>query len=185
MLRVSSNSSISTVKGGPGRDSSRGLALVSLELIELSAHIDVGSYSKGRFRLLRYVKSRLRHSVPSRATRSDAIQMARLQDRSASFWICSLAIVQLVDAGMSQRQAAKALGVSHTQIQNDLAENLPENGKKVATKAERRGERAAELESSKGFLYQNTSVGRTTDVLCSRPSAESSQIDGAPPYGLL
>jgi hypothetical protein len=40
---------------------------------------------------------------------------------------------ELVDAGMSQRQAAKVLGVSHTAIQKDLATKLPNDGNKVAT----------------------------------------------------
>jgi len=43
----------------------------------------------------------------------------------------------------SRLQAAKALGVSHTQIQNDLARNLPKNGKKLAAdarEAKREGE---------------------------------------------
>jgi hypothetical protein len=34
---------------------------------------------------------------------------------------------------MSQRQAAKALGVSHTIIQRDVATDLPKSGNKVAT----------------------------------------------------
>jgi hypothetical protein len=36
---------------------------------------------------------------------------------------------------MSQRQAAAVLGVSHTTVQNDLANSLPEDGKEVATEA--------------------------------------------------
>jgi hypothetical protein len=34
---------------------------------------------------------------------------------------------------MSQREAAEALGVSHTTVQNDPAINLPESGNKLAT----------------------------------------------------
>jgi hypothetical protein len=40
---------------------------------------------------------------------------------------------ELVDAGMSQRQAAKVLGVDHKTIQNDLANKSPQAGDKVAT----------------------------------------------------
>ena len=40
---------------------------------------------------------------------------------------------ELVDAGMSQRQAAKVLGVNHKTIQNDLARESPKSGEKVAT----------------------------------------------------
>ena len=52
---------------------------------------------------------------------------------------------KLIEGGMSQRQAAKLLGVSHTQIQKDVAPNVPKSGKKVATKAERRAQREREL----------------------------------------
>ena len=40
---------------------------------------------------------------------------------------------ELVDAGMSRREAAKVLGVSHTTVQNDLADSLPKTGKEVAS----------------------------------------------------
>jgi N6-adenosine-specific RNA methylase IME4 len=43
---------------------------------------------------------------------------------------------KLLESGMSQRAVAKVLGVTHTTIQNDVANNLPESGKKVATPAE-------------------------------------------------
>lgn len=43
------------------------------------------------------------------------------------------AAAKLIEGGMSQRQAAKVLGVSHTTILNDVANNLPKGGKKVAT----------------------------------------------------
>jgi hypothetical protein len=49
--------------------------------------------------------------------------------------------VALIEGGMSQRQAAKALGVHHSTIQADLADNPPENGGKRATKAARRAQR--------------------------------------------
>jgi N6-adenosine-specific RNA methylase IME4 len=54
--------------------------------------------------------------------------------------------VKLIEGGMSQRQAAKVLGVDHKTIQNDMANKSPKNGEKVATtKAERRAERELEL----------------------------------------
>lgn len=43
---------------------------------------------------------------------------------------------ELVDSGMSQRQAARELGVHHSTIQDDLAEYPPEHGGISATKAE-------------------------------------------------
>jgi len=54
---------------------------------------------------------------------------------------------KMVEAGMSQRQAAKALGVGRATIQRDLTRNGPEDGPKRATKAERRAEREADLAS--------------------------------------
>lgn len=39
----------------------------------------------------------------------------------------------MVESGISQRQAAKLLGVSHTAIQKDMATKLPKAGNKVAT----------------------------------------------------
>lgn len=59
---------------------------------------------------------------------------------------------KLIEGGMSQRQAAKALGVSHTQVAKDLAPKLPESGNKVATKAERRAQRELELASEQTAL---------------------------------
>jgi len=48
---------------------------------------------------------------------------------------------------MSQRQAAKALGVSHTQVAKDLASGnkVAKDGNKRTTKSERRAERELEL----------------------------------------
>jgi transposase len=46
---------------------------------------------------------------------------------------------------MSQRAVAKALGVHHSTVQADQAENPPESGGKSATKAERRAQRELEL----------------------------------------
>jgi hypothetical protein len=47
----------------------------------------------------------------------------------------------LVKGGMSQRQAAKELGVDHKTVQRDLAQSAPQDGEKRATKAERRAQR--------------------------------------------
>jgi N6-adenosine-specific RNA methylase IME4 len=52
---------------------------------------------------------------------------------------------KLIKAGMSQRQAAKVLGVKHTTIQRDLAHNVPATGTQRASKAERRAQRELEL----------------------------------------
>jgi hypothetical protein len=51
----------------------------------------------------------------------------------------------MVDAGLSQRQAAKALGVSQTQVRRDLSPNGSKSEPFRLTKAERRAEREAEL----------------------------------------
>lgn len=60
---------------------------------------------------------------------------------------------KLVGAGMSQRQAAKALGVSKDTIRNDLdGGKVAKGGDKVATKAERRAEREAELAAVQSAL---------------------------------
>jgi hypothetical protein len=49
---------------------------------------------------------------------------------------------ELVDAGMSVRGTAKALGVSKSTVQRDVSQSGPENGpKRSSTKAERRAER--------------------------------------------
>jgi transposase len=54
----------------------------------------------------------------------------------------------LIEAGMSQRDAAKLLGVSHTTTQNDVANNLPETGNEVATQEKRKAkEQAREAET--------------------------------------
>ena len=58
--------------------------------------------------------------------------------------------------GMSQRQAAKALGVSHTQVAKDLASGnkVATDGNKRTTKAERRAERELELAGKQAALPQ-------------------------------
>jgi N6-adenosine-specific RNA methylase IME4 len=59
---------------------------------------------------------------------------------------------KLIEAGMSQRQAAKVLGVDHKTVQRDLAQDAPPSGEKRATKAERRAERELELASKQTAL---------------------------------
>jgi len=50
---------------------------------------------------------------------------------------------KLIEGGMSQRQAAKALGVGKGTIQRDVDRSGPRGGPKRATKAERRGRAGA------------------------------------------
>jgi transposase len=52
---------------------------------------------------------------------------------------------KLVEGGMSQREAAKALGVSHQTLGRDLVHDGPESGPQRTTKAERRAQRELEL----------------------------------------
>jgi hypothetical protein len=51
---------------------------------------------------------------------------------------------KLVEGGMSQRQAAEALGVGKGTIQRDLDRNGPQSGPERSTKAERRAQRELE-----------------------------------------
>lgn len=59
---------------------------------------------------------------------------------------------KLIEAGVSQRQAAKTLGVSPKQIRNDLGTKSPKSEDKVPTKAERRAQREAELAGAQTAL---------------------------------
>jgi len=61
---------------------------------------------------------------------------------------------KLIEGGMSQRQAAKALGVDHKTICNDLrvGKNSPEEKKTSPTKSERRAQREIELASEQVAL---------------------------------
>jgi N6-adenosine-specific RNA methylase IME4/DNA-binding CsgD family transcriptional regulator len=60
---------------------------------------------------------------------------------------------KLVESGMSQRQAAKALGVAEGTVRNDLRNNSAESAQKLrATKAERRAERERELAAKQAAL---------------------------------
>jgi N6-adenosine-specific RNA methylase IME4 len=62
---------------------------------------------------------------------------------------------KLIEGGLSQRQAAKVLGVHHSTIQDDLAEKPPKDGEKSAahqTKAEKRSQREADLASKQTAL---------------------------------
>jgi transposase len=57
---------------------------------------------------------------------------------------------KLIEDGMSQRQAAKALGVGKGTIQRDLVDqNGPQSGPERSTKAERRAQRERELASKR------------------------------------
>lgn len=63
------------------------------------------------------------------------------------------AATKLVESGMSQRQAAKALGVDEGTVRGDLRKNSAESAEKSrTTKAERRAEREAELASKQTAL---------------------------------
>jgi N6-adenosine-specific RNA methylase IME4 len=55
------------------------------------------------------------------------------------------AAVKLIAGGMSQREAAKVLGVDQKTISNDLRNDSSETEEKVLTKADRRAEREREL----------------------------------------
>jgi N6-adenosine-specific RNA methylase IME4 len=59
---------------------------------------------------------------------------------------------KLIEAGMSQRDAAKALGVGQAQIRRDLSPKGSETKQKGSTKAERRAERELELASAQTAL---------------------------------
>jgi N6-adenosine-specific RNA methylase IME4 len=59
---------------------------------------------------------------------------------------------KLVESGMSQRDAAKMLGVHHSTVQADLAGKSPRSGGKSATKAERRAQRELELANKQTAL---------------------------------
>lgn len=59
---------------------------------------------------------------------------------------------KLIDGGMSQRQAAKTLGVGLGTVQRDLTQSGSEGDPKRVTKAERRAERELELASKQTAL---------------------------------
>src|SRR5262245_41337842 len=54
---------------------------------------------------------------------------------------------RMIEAGMSQRQAAKALGVSKATVTRDVGSKRPKSGPERPTKAERRAARVLELAS--------------------------------------
>lgn len=59
---------------------------------------------------------------------------------------------KLIDAGMSQREVAKALGVSKSAINRDVSQNGTEASRTGSTKAERRAERELELACKQAAL---------------------------------
>ena len=59
---------------------------------------------------------------------------------------------KLVASGMSKRQAAKALGVSQTQMQRDTNPNGSETNQKGSTKADRRAQRELDLANKQTAL---------------------------------
>jgi N6-adenosine-specific RNA methylase IME4 len=60
--------------------------------------------------------------------------------------------VKLVEGGMSQRQAAKALGVGLGTVQRDLTQSGSESDPKRVTKADRRAQRELELATKQAAL---------------------------------
>jgi len=60
---------------------------------------------------------------------------------------------KLAKLGVSQRQIAKLLGVSHTQIQKDLATELPKSGNKVATDASKAAQTRTAHEEIAKFAF--------------------------------
>jgi transposase len=61
-------------------------------------------------------------------------------------------VAKLIKGGMSQRGAAKALGVDEGTVRNDLRKNSAQDAEKPRTKAERRAERELELASKQTAL---------------------------------
>jgi N6-adenosine-specific RNA methylase IME4 len=59
---------------------------------------------------------------------------------------------KLIEAGVSQRDAAKALGVNRKTIQRDVGQNVPKSKTKSATKAERRAQRELDLANKQTAL---------------------------------
>jgi N6-adenosine-specific RNA methylase IME4/DNA-binding CsgD family transcriptional regulator len=59
---------------------------------------------------------------------------------------------KLIEAGMSQREAAKVLGVDESTVRADLRENPAQAAEKSRTKAERRAQRELELASAQAAL---------------------------------
>jgi N6-adenosine-specific RNA methylase IME4/predicted transcriptional regulator len=82
-------------------------------------------------------------------TTQDALMLSVLQHDPARR---REAAIKLIEAGMSQRAAAKVLGVSHSTVRADLEENLPQSGRKSSTGSaattERRAEVAADASAS-------------------------------------
>jgi hypothetical protein len=60
-------------------------------------------------------------------------------------------VKELLGAGMSQRDAAAALGVAHTTVQRDLAQSVPEGGTERAA-SDRDERREAALIGSAGIM---------------------------------
>jgi DNA-binding XRE family transcriptional regulator len=61
--------------------------------------------------------------------------------------VISTKLRAVIEAGMSQREAAKALGVDESTVWADLRENPVQDAEKSRTKAERRAQRELELAS--------------------------------------
>jgi N6-adenosine-specific RNA methylase IME4 len=59
---------------------------------------------------------------------------------------------KLIEAGVSQRDAAKALGVHHSTVQADLGGKSAKSGEKSATKADRRAQRELDLATAQTAL---------------------------------
>jgi hypothetical protein len=54
--------------------------------------------------------------------------------------ILPIAAAKLIEAGMSQREVAKALGISHTTVQRDMNQNVSQNDTERVTVRDVRGQ---------------------------------------------
>ena len=79
--------------------------------------------------------------------------------------------------GLSQRQAAKVLGVSHTTVQQDLADKLPENGNKVATEGKADGEKKSSDQETKTAAIEGAAkedvADHTEPMVVEQPARET------------
>jgi hypothetical protein len=70
----------------------------------------------------------------------------------------------MVDAGMSQRQAAKALGVDKRTIGRDLGHSAPKNGAKCPTPPEDMPTEEEAEESSQNDVFEQACPLRIADL---------------------
>jgi N6-adenosine-specific RNA methylase IME4 len=115
---------------------------------EMSKKTESARFTKIATDLMLDVKSLVNWGLDTGNTTEDDLRALVLQRNPV---LRREAAIRLIESGVSQRKAAKILGVDHKTIQNDLANKSPKSGEKVATAVKAKRAKIAAGSAAKGI----------------------------------